>query len=317
MPKQNERAIRRRKPGRPGRMAEERIAAQERRIAPSFEGRLKFRPGDPHVLDIQEKEARNYRALLVAQVEQLQATHATLDALDDPGVSISQEENALKAFLWETYRDHKHRDHIAATFLAIRRQRLLARLQAATDALQIATDLLQPGETLFHDMRRAVEHLRQEAALRELQSKTEPPMPARQDQDQEEEEGPHIDNRHIYGDLVRSRAQLAEFDSRVQAMRAAISPAIGWFEEFYVKKVRYTAAAREFLKRDEPIPADVQATEDIWYGPYLKYRWQEIVGGPMYTVQMSLIPDEELQSAKTWAMVFDEDQGEIEPWPTL
>ena len=100
-------------------------------------------------------------------------------------------------------------------------------------------------------------------------------------------------------------------------MRAAISPAIGWFEEFYVKKVRYTAAAREFLKRDEPIPADVQATEDIWYGPYLKYRWQEVVGGPMYTVQMSLIPDEELQSAKTWASVFDEPEDEFEPWSTL
>jgi len=57
--------------------------------------------------------------------------------------------------------------------------------------------------------------------------------------------------------------------------------------------------------------------ESMSYGPYLKYRWQEVVGGPMYTVQMSLIPDEELQSAKTWASVFDEDQGEFEPWPTL
>lgn len=158
MPKQNEKTPRWRKPGRPRRTAEERASAQERRIAPSFEGRLKFRPGDPHVLNVEVKEARNYRALLVALVEQLQAT------------------------------------------------------QAALDALQIATDLLQPGETLFHDMRRAVEHLRQEAALRELQAKTEPPMPARQDQD---EEGPHIDNRHIYGDLVQSRAQLAEFDGRV------------------------------------------------------------------------------------------------------
>lgn len=128
----------------------------------------------------------------MAQVEQLQATHAALDALDDPGVLISQEENARKAFLWETYRGHKHRDHIAATFLAIRRQRLLARLQAATDALQIATDLLQPGEMLFQDMRRAVEHLRQEAALRELQSKTEPPMPARQEEEMQENQFPPL-----------------------------------------------------------------------------------------------------------------------------
>ena len=136
------------KRGRPPRTLEQREAAKERRITQSVKGRLKFRPGDKHALDVQMKEARNYRALIAAQLESLQATQAALNELDDPGVMVSREEHALKAFLWEEYQEHKHRDHIAATFLAIRRQRLLARLQAANDALQIARDLLTPNDTL-------------------------------------------------------------------------------------------------------------------------------------------------------------------------
>ena len=104
-------------------------------------------------------------------------------------------------------------------------------------------------------------------------------------------------------------------------MRAAISPAIGWFEEFYVKKVRFTTQAREYLKKDEPIPDDVQALEEVWYGPYLKYRWQEVTGGPAYTIQMSLIPDEELSAEKTWAAILDDDEDNKaargDPWPNL
>jgi len=309
---------RQRKPGRPRRTEDERATAKERRIEPSYKGRLTFRPGDKHALDSQIKEARNYRALLVAQVEQLQLAQDELVTLDDPGAFISREENVLKEFLWETYKDHKHRDHITATFLVIRRQRLLARLHAATDAIQIAADLLQPDETLLSDLRRAVEQQHQEAERRALQARTQHPLPPAQKQ---EEEGPQINSRHIYGDLQKSRAQLARFEAQIGVMQAAISPAIGWFETYYVPKERYTAAAREYLKRNKPIPDDVPITEEVWYGPYLKYRWQEIGGGPMYTVQMSLIPEEERGSAATWATLLDmgDDavQGESAPWSSL
>ena len=309
---------RQRKPGRPRRTEDERATAKERRIEPSYKGRLTFRPGDKHALDSQIKEARNYRALLVAQVEQLQLAQDELVTLDDPGAFISREENVLKEFLWETYKDHKHRDHITATFLVIRRQRLLARLHAATDAIQIAADLLQPDETLLSDLRRAVEQQHQEAERRALQARTQHPLPPAQKQ---EEEGPQIHSRHIYGDLQKSRAQLARFEAQIGVMQAAISPAIGWFETYYVPKERYTAAARAYLKRNKPIPDDVQARETVWYGPYLKYRWQEVGGGPMYTVQMSLIPEEERGSAATWATLldpgYDAAQGESAPWSSL
>jgi len=177
---------------------------------------------------------------------------------------------------------------------------------------------VQPDETLLDDLRRAVEQQHQEAERRKLQAKTQHPLPVAQN---EEEEGPQINNRHIYGDLQKSRAQLAVFEAQLQVMRDGISPAIGWFETYYVPKERYTAAAREYLKRDKPIPDDVQATETVWYGPYLKYRWQEIGGGPMYTVQMSLIPEEERGSAASWATLLDAGddaaRGESAPWSSL
>jgi hypothetical protein len=57
-----------RRRGRPPKTPEQRRQEQERRIPPSFAGRLKFRPGDPHALDVQIKEARNYRALIREQI---------------------------------------------------------------------------------------------------------------------------------------------------------------------------------------------------------------------------------------------------------
>jgi hypothetical protein len=76
-------------------------ANQPRRLRESREGRLKFLPGDEHALDDQLKEARNYRYLLIEQINQLQQVLAELEQLDSPGEQISQEEQALQAFLWE------------------------------------------------------------------------------------------------------------------------------------------------------------------------------------------------------------------------
>lgn len=294
MPKPRGDQPQRPRPGRPRRTAQEREAAKERRIEASYTGRRRFRPGDPHVLNVQEREARNYRALLALQLGRLQATTAALNALDDPGVVMSQEENELKQYLWDQYQEHKHRDHVAATWLVIRRERLLARLQAADDALRIAVDLLAPDDSLLQDLHRAVEHHRQEIERSGQQPKAEPPQ---------------IDERHLYGDVQKHRARLAEFEIQVATMRAAISPAIGWFEEYRIKKTRYTAEARAYLMRNEPIPPDVQAFEDVWYGPYLKYRWQEETDGPAYTIQMTLIPYDELSA--------EDEESPTAPWANL
>ncbi|GHO88246.1 hypothetical protein [Dictyobacter formicarum] len=324
----------RRRPGRPRRTPEQLDIAKERRIPRSQKGRLKFRPGDAHALDIQMQEARNYRHLIAAKVEQLQALVAALDASqDDPGVAMSEQEAALKSFLWTVYADHKHRDHILATFLAIRRARLLAKLEAAGTALEMAASLLAPDEHLFAELRAAVEQQRQEAAS------MRPPAPTRQDENGEHQTaallrvtGPteetvrdqldairaeyqdnpikRIDHRHIYGDSQAARRQLDAFNAHIKTIRAAISPAIGWFESFYIEKVRLSQEARAYLRKGKDIPPGVDLFEGIIYGPYLKYRWQEESDGAQYTIQMGRIDGRSPQ---------DEEKQErgSEPWPSL
>lgn len=328
----------RRRPGRPRRTPEQQAAAQERRIPRSQKGRLKFRPGDPHALDVQIQEARNYRRLIAAKLAQLQAALSALDTQEDPSAAISDQEAALKSFLWTTYQEHKHREHILATFLAIRRARLLAKLEAAGAALEMAADLLKPDNSLLQELHAAVEHQRQ-AAARQRQRTPKPPQEEGQqsqaaalvritgadeetvraqldaiqaERDQEEADDPtsRIDQRHIYGDVNTARAHLAAFDRQIKTMRAAISPGVGWFEEFYIEKVQLTREARKYIMRGEKPPEDVPTFEGLIYGPYLKYRWQEMTGGPQYTIQMGLIPEGE-GSAQG-----DEESGGA-PWPNL
>ena len=169
--------------GRPPRTAEAVAAAKERRIAPSRKGRLKFGPGDAHVLDMQLKEARNYRALITAKLDQLQVTLAALDPNEDPSATISAQEVPLIKYLWTTYEEHKHRDHIVATFLAIRREHLYAKLEAIETALQMAVDLLAPDDRLLEELRAAVDHQQQVAARMRPSV-----LPVVQNQDENEDE---------------------------------------------------------------------------------------------------------------------------------
>jgi len=287
--------------GKKGRGGRPRRQAQERRIEPSFKGRLTFRPGFPHALDDQLKEARNYRLLLKEQIDHLQVVLSELEQLDEPGAQISQEENALKAFLWDTYQDHKHRDHIVATFLAIRRKRLLERLQAAEAAIELARDFLAPDHRILQELQQAVEQARQ-------------PQPRGQKQDDEGEERQpferQVNHRHIYGDAERTREQLTEFDAQVKHMRSTISSGIGWFEEFYVTKHRLSAEARAYMRKGKDVPEDVPMFEEVLYGPYLKYRWREEGSkrAAIYTMQLGLIPAEE--------RVKPDDDQEVS-WPAL
>jgi len=338
----------RRKRGRPPKTPEQRHQDQERRIPASFKGRLKFRPGDPHALDVQLKEARNFRLLIMEQISQLHRMLTELESQDDLSVQISREEGALKAFLWETYREHKHRDHILASFIAIRRQRLLARLEAARNALELARELLAPDDRILRDLRHAVEqakaHAREQARQplqpdrqeavhqEELEDHRQAPAESTQDEqqtaepeeeiaaDQQEaaaEASTTVDHRHIYGDADALRAQLTAFDERVKQMRAAISAGVGWFEEYYIYKERLTYEARQYIIQGKEPPEGIQLTETVVYGPYLKWRIREsgIKNAPIITVQMGRIPDDELIAEARRAAQGDQEKGE--PWPPL
>jgi len=206
----------------------------------------------------------------------------------------------------DPYQDHKHRDHILATFLGIRRKRLLERMQAAQVAIELARDFLALDHRIVQELQQAIEQARQPQEVPKQDEGDEGPQPFER----------QVNHRHIYGDAEHTRMQLAQFDVLVKQMRSTITSGIGWFEEFYVSKQRLSVAARAYMRAGEDVPEDVAMFEDVLYGPYLKYRWREEGSkqAAIYTVQLGLIPDEERSTPTD-----EDDQDAIEHphWPLL
>jgi hypothetical protein len=313
---QDERAAKRKQRGRPPKWP------KERRIPLIYEGRMSFQPGDEHFMDKQIEEARRLSEEITEQLAQVQQLVIDLNTFDSPGAWISEEEAAIKALLWDMYSARKHRDHILATFIVARRRRLLQRLQAAQAALEQARDFLAADEAMLPRLRQTIA----EAQAAELALHGPPPSyPAGAPEAEEEEEDQADDEDeseaedqaeseaedqaddedqdqaarrellHTTGggdDAQQTRAALAAFEQRARAMRSAIASGRGWFEWFFIPRSRrYTEEARAYLKREEPIPPDVQVyieeEDEHPYGPYLRYRWYE-GGGRQKPIKYSL-----------------------------
>jgi len=291
---------------------------------------MSFQPGDPHFMDKQIDEAQRVREEITEQLAQVQQLVIDLNNFDNPSAWISQEEAAIKALLWDFYGNRKHRDHIVATFILARRRRLLQRLQAAQAALEQARDFLVADMATLPRLQQTIADAQAAALALHgppppyPAGAQEPEEEEDQDQadDEDESEAEDQDNQaatapsgqapaeaeaadehqaarrallHTTGggdDAQETRAQLAAFEQRARAMRSAIASGRGWFEWFFIprKGRRYTEEARAYLKRDEPIPPDVQVYEEEDtqpYGPYLRYRWYE-GGGRKKPIKYSL-----------------------------
>lgn len=103
------------------------------------------------------QESRRRREELTTELEALNQHIGDLAMMDDLSAQLSHEELTLKRYIWEHFKDVKHRDHLVATLLAQHRQRRLIRFQAARAALELAADFLQPDEALLHDLQQAQE----------------------------------------------------------------------------------------------------------------------------------------------------------------
>ncbi len=289
----------RRRPGRPRKWGE------QRRIEPIYEGRMSFKPGDPHPMDAQVEEAQKLREAIREQIEALQGLMIELGKLEDPGVAVSQEEQAIKSLLWRLYGTFKHRDHVVATFLTARRRRVLQRLQAAGAALELVRAFLTADASLLPLLQKTIAEA--EAHATRLHGPPPPVPEANQEQAADEEDlagdqgGPPtsgapgaqppegdadqeqrrilIDTATGGDDAAATRAALAEFEERVRLMRNAIAQGHGSFEWYYIPKPRKRLPeATEYLLRGEPLPEGMQEYDDgdpgAW-GPYLRYRWWE------------------------------------------
>ncbi|EFH79649.1 hypothetical protein [Ktedonobacter racemifer] len=284
-----------RKRGRPRKWTRE-----QRRIEPVGEGRMSFKPGDPHPMDAQIEEAGQLREAITQQLEQLQGLVHDLAQLDDPGAAISREEQAISKLLWRMYGTRKHREHILATFIAARRRRLLQRLQAAEAALEQARAFLTADAGLLPLLQQTIAQAQAhalalhgppppvpgeapgtqegEATEKEAQEQAAPP---------EEQPDPQAEQRHALmqsasggDDATTTRAALAAYEERARIMRNAIGDARGSFEWYYIPKPKVrTREAAELLARGEALPEGMQEFEEeeepgVW-GPYLRYRWWE------------------------------------------
>jgi hypothetical protein len=237
--------------------------ASQRKIEPSYKGRLRFLPGDDHPLDVMLGEAQ----LLLEQIRgALEGVVGTLDEMNqagDPLTSTLAEDQTLQQFIRRRYAEHKHRDHILATFMALYRKRLLARLQAAQAALDLAREFLSPDNTFLENVQQAL-------------ATGSPPADPRQAQ--------------LVGEPLRVKGNLKRYEERLQTIRKAITAGNGWFETFFVTRTRLKPKFRELARRRQPFPEGEDPYETVSYGPYLKYRWRE-GQGPIYTISMGLIPN--------------------------
>jgi hypothetical protein len=266
----------------------------ERRIQPSGRGRISFRPGKEHPLDVQIEEASRAKEQLDEQLTHFAEALHSLAPLEAISSRIAAEDQALRHFLAEHYSDYFHQDHLEATFLLLRRRRILARLQAAQAALNLVQELLAP-DPFVDDL-----------------------LGMARERDPEDVE---VDRAHVTGDAQAVRERLAHYDTQLQGIRAAISRGNGWIERFYVRKSGFKPEilklAYAFWKEREqgtPVPPEVlakvhpeiadclrerkpiplrlkeEATTEMDYGPYYKYRWRE-GNSPIYTISLGRLSE--------------------------
>ncbi len=140
----------------------------ERTIKESKKGRMLWRPGTPHPLDVLFEEAKTLRDELPGHLEELltsaQRVQHTLHSLlemeqqfDDLVAPISAADRAAFRAVTERFHNRKHLDHLEAVFAVLRRKRLAGRLQAIRAALDLAAGLLAEEESLSQEFLQAVQ----------------------------------------------------------------------------------------------------------------------------------------------------------------
>jgi hypothetical protein len=267
-----------------------------RRIEQSGAGRIAYRPsqGKGHPLDVQFQEARQAKEQLHAQLALLMGELQALAPLQELPARIEAEDEAVRLFLIERYKDYFHQEHIEATFLWLRRRRATARLQAAQAALSLARELLAPDD--FVDQ------------LQDLV----------RDQPEEKVE---MHQERLTGRAKAARDQLARYNTQLQAIRSAITRGNGWIEMFYVHKNGFTPEIIKLAyalywehEKGTPIPPELlrevhpevvecmrehkliplkfkeEITTERSYGPYFKYRWRE-GNSPIYTISLGRLSE--------------------------
>lgn len=216
----------------------------ERRIKPSGEGRLIFKQGDSHPLDVQFGEACAIGKELTATAAQLPELLAEMEEFQQVPARLAAEDEDLSTFLGEHYSDRKQVDHIQATLMIFRRKRALARIQAAAAALQLAQELLTSDPLIPR-------------LIDLLQAGSGPTARA------------EVDRAELAGSPRLLDKQLGQTKAHLHEIQAALTQSSGWIDVQYVKRervkqeiVKYVLALNKQREDGTPVSEEIEREID-------------------------------------------------------
>lgn len=272
-------------------MPRKRTSQGERKIEGHTKGRVYWKSGEEHPLDVLFEELDQLRSQIPNQLATLltsaqtteQRLHAIQEAMQDTSDPTSlfaaTNEEAHRTIL-DRFPKRKHSTHLLTILTIQRYKRLIGRMNAIQAALDLANGLLEEEEA-FSPERLAV--------WRNLTSKEESettPLPDVGGQEKPlesgEESAPTLDVAletqeeppdkaklrlqgidepltPVVGSVEQSRRLLREFEQRLPELRRQLSTGQGWFEVFFVPKYRFKAEVVTYMKaliawREHKIP---------------------------------------------------------------
>ena len=208
----------------------------ERKIGVSKTGRVLWRPGKPHPLDILFDEAQTLRKdlpghleELLTSVQSLQSRLHTLLEMEqqfaDPAAPLSAADHAAFRAVSERFYNRKHLSHLEAVFAVVRRKRLAGRLQAIRAALDLASGLLAEEDSLSQEFLQALQQAQSTSVLpeQELMPFVDEGVP-----DVEEEE---LDDASVVPFLSGESDSDMNTDERVEQLPQRVYPLLSKEEE--------------------------------------------------------------------------------------
>lgn len=245
-----------------------------RKIEKSEGGRVYWKPGKPHPLDVLYEEVNQVKAQLPGLLEELLSTAQQTTIRLNGMLEAARESNDLTALFSEAdrqahhlivdrFHNRKHYDHLHAAFTLQRYKRLAGRLKTIQAALNLACDLLGAEETLSQEFlttwRNSQQEEPQEEEPKEAQPETQLTI--------EEMRLQGLDEplTNIVSSVDQSRQFLRNFEAHLPELRRQLSRGQGWIEIFFVPKrhykpevIAYAKALSALRKKKTPIPPEVE-----------------------------------------------------------
>lgn len=248
-----------------------------RKIEKSETGRVYWKPGKEHPLDVLYEEVNQIKAQLPGLLEELLSTAQQTTIRLNGMLEAAKESNDLAALFTEADRqahhlivdrfyNRKHYDHLHAAFSLQRYKRLVGRLKTIQAALSLASDLLGAEETLSQEFLATWRSSQQEEPQEEEQELKEAQPETQLTVEEMRLQGLDEPLADIVSSVDQSRQFLRNFEALLPDLRRQLSRGQGWIEIFYVSKrhykpeiIAYAKALRALRKKKTPIPPEIES----------------------------------------------------------